>query len=134
MPFSQQQLFIKCLLWALVGSALFVAVFLIFTTITNQFHGPDGASKFVDGMLFSSILGNLSGAGLVGWRIVDKYRQNHIKYWARRYISLSVVSIIGAIGLLYTPVTGLLAFWCIVASLLVQLALSQKKILPGRKN
>ncbi len=128
MPYSQKQLFAKTFWWALVGSALFAGFFLVVIALTNAFHGPGGADKFTNGLLFSSIFGTLCGAGLVGWRIVDKYQHARLKYWVRRYLTLSFASIVVAIGLLYTPVTGLLAIWSVIASLLVQLALSKRSL------
>jgi len=78
--------------------------------------------------LLLSIIGSIAGAGLVGWRVVDNYQHAQLNTWFKRYIQYSVLGIVLAIGLSFTPLSRVLGLWSFVAALTALRCITPKTV------
>jgi hypothetical protein len=129
MPHSDKSIFLKCWLWSVIVGCLIPAVFWIFVDVANLFHN-DG-STFLAVLLFLSIVGEYLGAGLVGWRLVEKYLISSEKKFLKSYFRLSLITFVVAIIIVYSPLSPLGLLWSLVPPLCVMKILS--KINPQPK-
>lgn len=114
MAFNKQRIFFRSLLWALYIGSLLSAGYWIIADLLKLFEGQ--APKFWAIMLFISIIGELIGSGIVGWRAVDKYYPKSTKRFLRRYTLFSLISLMASFGILFTPISTILLFWSIFAA------------------
>lgn len=92
-------------------------------------HWLSGDGYFFSILITFGVIGSYCGAGLVGWRIVDKYFHPSVKAFLRRYLQLSAITFILLIIITYTPfsiIAGI--FWSLVAPYCVIKALPEKPI------
>lgn len=118
MKLSRQTIFLKSWLWSVVGSAVIVALFWLVTDFVHVLQNLNSLSEYTDVMLGFSVLGNVLGAGLVLWRVVDKYHHRELKASLARYVLFSVPVIIVAIVILFinSPLAYLIIVWSLVSA------------------
>lgn len=126
---TSRQLFIKSFWWALIVSALFVGIVLVFVSTKSFFRFYAQGGGLINGILYGSVIGTLVGAGLVGWRVTEKYYHARVKYWTRRYLTLSTLSLALAFVLMETYVLSvLLVFWAPLAAAFVVQAIADRPL------
>jgi hypothetical protein len=91
------------------------------------FHWIYKRANFVDMLILFSIAGSYFGAGYVGWRIAEKYYNDHEKYFVKRYLRYSVVSFLLLVAITYSPLSFLGLLWSLAAPLCVLQALKYVK-------
>ena len=78
---------------------------------------------FFDLLIIFGIVGAYFGAGLVGWRIADKYYHAKEKQFRSRYIRYSLITFVALIAITYSPLSILGLLWSFVAPFCVVKAL-----------
>jgi hypothetical protein len=134
MTLTSNAIYSKCLLWSIIGGAFVAVVFWFIANIGGFFNGHGYA--FLSGLLYASMVGEYLGAGLVGWRIVDKYFNHHMKKYMKKYIQIAIISMLIGIALVYTPVTlvsSIVLLWFFVAPVCVLIAYNKAIPLKKRK-
>ncbi|HUD81497.1 MAG TPA: hypothetical protein VMR08_02650 [Patescibacteria group bacterium] len=118
MKLSRFELFMKFWLWSVIGSAVVVAGFWMVTDFIHVFQNLNSLSEYTDILLGISVLGNVLGAGLVLWRVVDKYYHPSLNKILRRYGLLSVPVIVAAVLILLvnSPLSYLIIVWSLASS------------------
>ena len=56
-----------------------VLVFWLISDIAGLFHGMNEGGVFINVLIVFSIVGSYAGAGIVGWRIADKYHHKSMR-------------------------------------------------------
>jgi hypothetical protein len=122
---TSKAIFLKSWLWSLIGAAVVVAVFWIITDFIHVFQNLHSLTEFTNILLCLSIVGNIAGAGLVLWRVAEKYYASSLKKTIKRYIFLSFCSLLVAVAIILTstPLAILVIAWNLVAPLCVIKAL-----------
>lgn len=115
MPYSQKELFLKLWLWSIIVGVAFVLVYWIMSGLVPFLQSPGNPYGFVDGVLYASVIGNALGAGLVGWRLVDKYKTAYVAHFKKRFGILTVLSFVLAFILVNTPLTFIMVLWTMAA-------------------
>lgn len=125
MILTSKAIFLKSWLWSLIGAAVVVAVFWIITDFIHVFQNLHSLTEFTNILLCLSIVGNIAGAGLVLWRVAEKYYASSLKKTIKRYIFLSFCSLLVAVAIILTstPLAILVIAWNLVAPLCVIKAL-----------
>lgn len=78
---------------------------------------------FFDLLITLGVIGAYFGAGLVGWRVADKYFHAREKQFIRQYIRYSIATFILLIIIAYSPLSFLGLLWSFVAPFCVIKAL-----------
>jgi len=73
MKLTNQAIFWKCWLWSVITGGVVATLFWMVCNVGNFFRGDEGGTIFVTILLILSIVGSYAGAGVVGWRIAEKY-------------------------------------------------------------
>ncbi len=128
MNFNRRTLFFKSWLWSLIGGAALSALFWFITGIIHVFQVFNSLSDFTIIVIGISLVGNCLGAGIVIWRISEKYRPAAHKKTMRKYWQLCAGSMIVGLVLIITdtPFTALIAGWSLVPALWVLWSLPEK--------
>jgi hypothetical protein len=125
MALSRKEIFMKSWWWSLVGSAGLALVFWFTANLIRFFQG--NLVRFTDAILCASLVGGVLGASLIAWRVADKYYHVRLHQSMKRYFRLSLISLVIAIGLLFTPASLLVGAWSLVSAWCVTLALEGSK-------
>jgi hypothetical protein len=118
MKLSRQSIFFKTWLWSIVGSAVVVAVFWMVTDFIHVLQNLNSLTEYTNVLLGFSVLGNVLGAGLVLWRVVDKYYHRQLTKSLVRYGVRSLPVIIAAVVILFinSPFSYLIIIWSFFAA------------------
>ncbi len=127
MHLSNKDIFWKCWLWSVIGGIAVALLFWMASSIGNLFRGTEGGTIFIDLLLGLSIVGSYFGAGVVGWRIADKYYHAGVPLFLKRYAWYSCLSFVLLIGVVYSPASFLSLLWSFLAPLCIIGALSKAK-------
>ena len=127
MHLSNNDIFWKCWLWSIVGGILVALLFWMIVSVGNLFRGAEGGTIFIDLLLGLSIVGSYFGAGVVGWRIADKYYHGSVPIFLRRYVWYGSLSFVVLVGVIYSPASFLALLWSFLAPLCVISALSKAR-------
>ena len=127
MHLTTKDIFWKCWLWSIIGGIIVALLFWIISGIGNVFRGANGGTIFIDLLLGLSIVGSYLGAGVVGWRIADKYYHSGVAIFKKRYTQYSLVSFIVLIAVVYSPASFLALLWSFLAPYCVVRALGKTK-------
>ena len=125
MKLTNKEIFWKCWLWSIIGGIVVAVLFWMISGIGNLFHGTYGGTIFIDLLLGLSIVGAYGGAGLVGWRIADKYYHDVVKQFLKRYLWYSAGSFVVLVGVVYSPASFLAILWSLLAPFCVIWALNK---------
>jgi len=127
MTLTRKDIFLKAWLWSLIVSIIFVAIFWIAVGFISFFHGSNGLTRLTDAVLLVSLVGDVLGASLIAWRVADKYYHAHARESMKRYLKFSLLSIIIAVVIFFTPFSLLIGAWSLATAYCVLLALPEKK-------
>ena len=118
MKLSRRSIFFKTWLWSIVGSAVVVATFWLITDFIHVLQNLNSLTEYTDILLGFSVLGNVLGAGLVLWRVVDKYFHRQLISCLVRYSLLSIPVILVAVVILYfnSPFAYLIIIWSLASA------------------
>ncbi len=125
MALPRKSIFFKAWIWSLIGSLISVAIFWVGSSLIDFFQGD--IVRFTYGLLVASLVGNFLGASLIAWRVADKYYHARLRQSLRRYARFSLLSLVVAIGILFTPISLLASVWSLASAWCVMLALTQPK-------
>lgn len=121
MHHSKSDIFWKCWFWSAIFGSLVAGLYAFISDI-----GPRWLSAgdlFFDLLIIFGIVGAYFGAGLVGWRIADKYYHAKEKQFRSRYIRYSLITFVALIAITYSPLSILGLLWSFVAPFCVVKAL-----------
>ncbi|MGD0283983.1 MAG: hypothetical protein ABSB12_00060 [Candidatus Saccharimonadales bacterium] len=107
----------------MISGILFATLFWVFSGIGNSFHLDIGGSIFLYLLFGISVVGTYFGAGIVGWRLTDRYYHPSVKYFIKRYELYSALSLAILAVVIYSPIPFLAFLWCILAPFCVLMAL-----------
>ena len=127
MKLTNQTIFWKCWLWSVITGGVVASLFWMICNIGNFFRGDAGGTIFVTILLILSIVGSYAGAGVVGWRIAEKYYPRTVDRFVRRYTLYSLISFVLLVGIVYSPVSILALLWSLLAPLCVIIAINRTK-------
>lgn len=125
MHHTKSDIFWKCWLWSAIFGSLIAGVYAFISGI-----GPRWLSAgdlFFDLLIILGIAGAYFGAGLVGWRIADKYYHAREKQFIKRYIQYSLLTFLLLVAITYSPLSILGLLWSVVAPFCVIKALDSVK-------
>lgn len=123
MHHSKSDIFWKCWLWAAIFGSILAGFYAFVSNV-----GPRWLSggDFFAIMIIFGIIGSYFGAGLVGWRIADKYFHAYEQTFRKRYITYSIITLVLLIAVSYSPLSILGLLWSFVAPFCVLQALREK--------
>ncbi len=127
MKLTNRAIFWKCWLWSVISGVVVASLFWMICNIGNFFRGSEGGTIFITILLILSIVGSYIGAGVVGWRITDKYYHSTVKPFLKRYTWYSIGSFILLVAVVYSPAAFLALLWSLLAPLCVVLAINRTK-------
>jgi len=127
MKLTNQAIFWKCWLWSVITGGVVATLFWMVCNVGNFFRGDEGGTIFVTILLILSIVGSYAGAGVVGWRIAEKYYARTVDRFVRRYTLYSFFSFVLLVGIVYSPVSVLALLWSLLAPLCVIIAINRTK-------
>jgi hypothetical protein len=125
MHHTRKNIFWKCWIWSIAGGILFATVFWLLSDVGDLFHLYYGGGIFLYILFGFSILGSYIGAGIVGWRIADKYYHHAVKRFMKQYRLYSIFSLIVLGAVIYSPAPYLGFLWSILAPFCALTALSK---------
>lgn len=123
MRHTRHEIFWKCWIWSMIGGILFATLFWIFSGIGNSFHLNFGGSIFLYLLFGISVVGSYFGAGLVGWRLTDRYYHQSVRYFIKHYEWYSMLSLVILAAVIYSPIPFLAFLWCVLAPFCVLISL-----------
>lgn len=121
---TKSDIFWKCWLWAAIFGSIVAGFYAFVSGIGPRWLSAGGL--FFDLLIIFGIAGAYFGAGLVGWRIADKYFHAYEKVFIRRYIRYGLITFVALVGITYSPVSFLGLLWSFVPPLGVLWALGDK--------
>lgn len=121
MHHTKSDIFWKCWLWSAIFGIIMAALYAFISDIGPRWMS---AGDFFGLLTIFGIIGAYFGAGLVGWRIADKYYHAYEKRFIKRYIQYSIITFMLLVAITYSPVSFLGLLWSVVAPLCVLRALS----------
>lgn len=121
---TKSDIFWKCWLWSAIFGSILAGLYAVVSDIGPHWLSPGGL--FFDLLIIFGIAGAYFGAGLVGWRIADKYFHAYEQQFIKRYIRYSVLTFVLLVGITYSPVSFLGLLWSFVAPFGVLWALGDK--------
>ncbi|HUD06108.1 MAG TPA: hypothetical protein VMR18_04320 [Candidatus Saccharimonadales bacterium] len=135
MALKRKTIFLKAWLCSIVGGASLTIFFYLLTDVVHVFQNLNSLSDFTNIFISISVVGNAVGAGVLIWRVADKYYHAHVGQILVSYFFLSLLNVAVAIGILFinTPLTILIAFWNLLAPLCVIKILYSKKTLAWKQ-
>jgi hypothetical protein len=121
MEINRKALFLKSWLWSLIGGGSFAAVFWFLNGVIHILQSLHNVSVFTIVLICVSLVGNFLGAGLVVWRVSEKYQPTRHKKTMERYWEFSIAALLIAAGLITynTPLTIAIIGWNVVPALCV---------------
>jgi ABC-type Na+ efflux pump permease subunit len=122
MHHTKSDIFWKCWLWAAITGSLVAGLYAFISGVGPRWIS--GGDRFFDLLILLGIVGAYFGAGLVGWRIADKYYHAREKQFIKRYIRYSILTFAVLVGVTYSPLSALGLLWSLVPPLSVILALN----------
>lgn len=123
MHHTKSDIFWKCWLWAAIIGSLVAGLYAFISSVGPRWIS--GGDRFFDLLILLGIVGAYFGAGLVGWRIADKYYHAREKQFIKRYIRYSVLTFAVLVGVTYSPLSALGLLWSLVPPFSVILALNR---------
>ncbi len=123
MRHTKSDIFWKCWLWAAIFGSVTAGLYAFVSDVGPRWMS--GGTRFFDLLILFGILGAYFGAGLVGWRIADKYYHAREKEFIKRYIRYSLLTFALLVGVTYSPLSALGLLWSLVPPFSVILALSR---------
>ncbi|HSX08461.1 MAG TPA: hypothetical protein VLG11_06235 [Candidatus Saccharimonadales bacterium] len=127
MTLTKKDIFWKSWFWSIICGILVALIFWLISDIGSLFHGANGGGVFINLLIVFSIVGSYIGAGVVGWRIADKYHHARVRQIVRRYALYAFLSFVLLVGIVYSPVSLLAILWSFLAPLCVLFSLRPKK-------
>lgn len=127
MKLTNQTIFWKCWLWSVITGGVVATLFWTICNIGGFFRGDEGGTIFVTILLILSIVGSYAGAGVVGWRITEKYYTRTVDRFVKRYTLYSLGSFVLLVGIVYSPVSILALLWSLLAPLCVIIAINRTR-------
>lgn len=121
---TKSDIFWKCWLWSAIFGSVIAGLYAFISGIGP--HWLSAGGLFFDLLIIFGIMGAYFGAGLVGWRIADKYFHTYEKQFIRRYAKYSLITFVLLVGITYSPVSILGLLWSFVAPFGVLWALGPK--------
>lgn len=121
MQHTKSDIFWKCWLWSAIFGAIVAGLYAFISDIGPRWMSA--GDLFFDLLIIFGIFGAYFGAGLVGWRIADKYYHAHEKKFIGRYIKLSILTFALLVAITYSPLSFLGLLWSFVAPFCVLWAL-----------
>lgn len=121
MHHTKSDIFWKCWLWSAVIGCLAAGLYAIIANIGPHWLSGD---IFFDLVIIFGVLGAYFGAGLVGWRIADKYYHAYERQFIKRYIKYSVLTFVLLVAITYSPLSIVGLLWSFVAPFCVLQALA----------
>ena len=121
MHHTKSDIFWKCWLWSAIFGITTASLYAFISNIGPRWLSAGGL--FFDLLIIFGIFGTYFGAGLVGWRIADKYFHTYERQFIKRYIQLSALTFAGLVAIAYSPLSFLGLFWSLVAPFCVLWAL-----------
>lgn len=125
MHHTKSDIFWKCWLWSAIFGIISAGVFYILSDISRSVINV--GDYFFDFLIIFGIIGAYFGAGLVGWRIADKYFHAYEKLFVKRYVRFSILTFILLVAIAYSPLSILGLLWSFVAPFCVLQALKPFK-------
>jgi hypothetical protein len=113
MHHTKSDIFWKCWLWAAIFGCVAAGLYMIVSSIGPRWLSAGGL--FFDLLIIIGILGSYFGAGLVGWRIADKYYHRYEKTFIKRYVQFSLLTFAVLVAITYSPLSILGLLWSFVA-------------------
>lgn len=121
---NSKTIFLKAWMWSIIVALVFGVVFWIIGNFGHLFQNASSGLQFFEVGLYISIAGGYLGAGLIGWRISEKYYFTKATRFVKRYTIISILSFAISFFLFNTPLAIL---WSLVAPLCVVIVLSKEK-------
>lgn len=125
MHHTKSDIFWKSWLWAAIFGIIVACIYAFISDIGPRWLSAGG--RFFDLLILLGIFGAYFGAGLVGWRIADKYFHAYEKIFIKRYIRYSILTFILLVGITYSPLALLGLLWSVVPPFCVLRALDSIK-------
>ena len=120
MHHTKSDIFWKSWLWAAIFGCVAAGLYAFISNIgPHWLNGGD----FIDLLIILGVFGSYFGAGLVGWRIADKYYHAQEKVFIKRYIRFGVLTFILLVGIAYSPLSILGLLWSLIPPFCVLQAL-----------